>query len=132
MRVLIDTNIVLDVLLSRQPFAADSDRVWQANEEGRITGYITATTLTDIFYIARKEVGLDKAHAAVLVCLDAFEVCPVDKPTLRAASALPGNDFEDNLQIACLKIAGLDAFVTRDKGDFSNANVPVLTPLDIR
>lgn len=132
MRVLIDTNIVLDVLLSRQPFADDSDKVWQANEEGRITGYITATTLTDIFYVARKEIGIKGALAAVRVCLDAFEVCTVDKVTLQVALALPGNDFEDNLQIACLGIAGLDAFVTRDKGDFGAANVLVLTPLDIK
>lgn len=127
MRVLFDTNILLDVLLQRAPWLNDSDAVWQAHEDGRITGYIAASTLTDIFYIARRTIDIQAASNAVQLCLDTFEICTVDRRTLIQAMALPGNDFEDNLQIACATITGLDAIVSRDKDGFRAATIPVLT-----
>ena len=127
MRILFDTNIVLDVLLRREPWVAEAGRLWQANDDGQIVGYITVTSLTDIFYIAHRISGLDTAHQAVRVCLDGFEICPVDRSTLEQAAALPGNDFEDNLQIACASLLGLDAIATRNPQDFTAATVPVLT-----
>lgn len=54
MRVLLDTNVVLDVLLKRQPFVEQASALWQACDEGQLVGYITASSLTDIFYIARR------------------------------------------------------------------------------
>ena len=128
MRVLLDTNMVLDVLLKREPWAAEARAVWKASDDGRITGYILASALTDIFYIARKQGGLEAARTAVHTCLEAFEICAVDRQTLEQAEALPGNDFEDNLQIAGASIAGLDAIVTRNTTDFEGATLLILTP----
>ena len=54
MRVLIDTNVILDFLLQRELFFQDAERLFQAIDSGQIVGYVTATTLTDIFYIARR------------------------------------------------------------------------------
>jgi predicted nucleic acid-binding protein len=53
MRVLLDTNVVLDVLLKREPWVAEAQILWQANDDGSVAGYVVATTLTNIFYIAR-------------------------------------------------------------------------------
>src|SRR5205823_5493888 len=100
-KVLLDTNVVLDVLLNRQPFISDSQQVWQATDQGRIDGYITATTVTDIFYLARKLFGVGSAESAIRVCLATFQICPVDRRTLEMALSLSGSDFEDNVQIAC-------------------------------
>lgn len=130
MRVLLDTNVVLDVLLQREPWVKESKAIWQASDEGRIIAYILASALTDIFYIARRLAGREKAREAVHTCLEAFEILPVDRQALEAAEALSGNDFEDNLQMACAGIAGLDAIVTRNKDDFKHASVPVLTPTE--
>ncbi len=131
MRVLLDTNVILDVLLKREPWVKDASALWQANDEGEIVGYVVASALTDIFYVARRLKGLDDARTAVRLCLEAFEICPVDRHTLEQADALPGNDLEDNLQIACAVMAGLEAIVTRNKGDFKESPVPVLTPTEI-
>ncbi len=131
MRVLFDTNIVLDVLLKREPWVTDASALWQANDEGRIVGYVAASVLTDIFYVARRLAELDTARTAIRVCLEAFEICAVDRETLEHANGLTGNDFEDNLQIACATLAGLDAIVTRDKQDFSVSAVPVFTPAEL-
>ena|SRR2546421_12809489 len=130
MQILLDTNVVLDVLLKREPWVTDAAAIWQASDEGRVTGYLVASTLTDIFYIARKLVGLAVARDAMDVCLAAFEICIVDRQALEQAAHSPGNDFEDNLQIACATLAGLEAIVTRDKDGFKSASIPVFTPAE--
>ena len=128
MRVLFDTNVLLDVLLNRDPWVTESSAAWQANDEGQIVGHITACAITDIFYVARRLTILETARAAVRICLEAFKVCAVDLQALEQAETLPGSDFEDNLQIACASLAGLDAILTRDKKGFKAAAMPVLTP----
>jgi predicted nucleic acid-binding protein len=130
-RVLLDTNIVLDVLLERRPFINDSAQIWQAVENKSLTGCITASSITDIFYIVRRQVGLQKAHDSVETCLSTFEICPVDRRTLELAVTLEGNDFEDKLQFACASVAQLDAIVSRDKQVISNKSIPSLTPSDL-
>jgi len=126
--VLIDTNLVLDVLLKREPWLADSERVWQACDEQRMTGYLLASTLTDIFYIARKIIGRQAAFEVVELCLATFAICPLDRAILEHALLLKGTDFEDNVQIAAATHIGLDAIVTRNPDDFSGTSLPVLLP----
>ena len=89
MHVLFDTNVVLDVLLNRDPWVAQSSAVWQANDEGQVRGYIAACTVADIFYVARRLTTLETARAAVRICLEAFQVCTVDSQTLEQAETLP-------------------------------------------
>jgi predicted nucleic acid-binding protein len=126
--VLFDTNVVLDVLLKRSPWDTNAATCWQACDDGKIRGCLAASTLTDIFYIARKQKGLADARAAVRVCLDAFAICVVDRQALESALSLDGNDFEDNLQISCATFANLDIILTRDKGGFTDSTIPVLSP----
>jgi predicted nucleic acid-binding protein len=131
MRVLLDTNVVLDVLLNHQPWVKEATAIWQANDEGQITGYIVASTLTDIFYIARRLTNLETANKAILLCLEAFEICAVDRNVLERAVTLPGVDFEDNLQIACAQTTPVDAIITRNSNDFKTAPILVLTPAEL-
>ena len=128
MRILLDTNVVLDVLLKRQPWVVEASAIWQANDAGRVTCYLIASTLTDIYYIARRLAGQETARVAVRTCLDAFEFCSVDRQALELAYVLPGQDFEDNLQMVCADIANLDMIVTRNPDDFKASRVPVFTP----
>ena len=88
-------------------------------------------SITDVFYIARRLTTLETARAAVRICLEAFEVCTVKLKALEQAETLPGSDFEDNLQIACASLAGLDAILTRDKKGFKAATMLVLTPAEL-
>lgn len=131
MRVLLDTNVVLDVLLARAPFEEEARQLWEALNRNQIDGYIRASTVTDIFYIARKQTDRAKARGFIQICLDALEVCTVDKQTLQNAVSLAGDDLEDNLQEACAITYGLDAIVTRDKRGFQSANLPVLAPSEV-
>jgi predicted nucleic acid-binding protein len=126
--VLFDTNVVLDVLFKRSPWDVDAAACWQASDDGKITGCLVASTLTDIFYIARKQKGWQGARDAVRVCLDAFAICTVDRQALELALGLAGTDLEDNLQISCASLANLDIILTRDKSGFKDATTPVLSP----
>ena len=127
MRVLIDTNIILDFQLERAPFLQDAETLFAAISSGQIVGYVTATTLTDIFYIARRHTqSVERAKQAVEFALAIMEVCPVNRAVLETAitSAVP--DFEDAVQVACVISQGLDAIVTRDR-NFVSTSVSVLS-----
>lgn len=131
MHVLVDTNVILDVLLNREPWVNQAYAVWKAQDQGHLVGYISATTMTDIFYVARRMSGIDTARKAVRLCLETFEICTVDRKTLEYAEKIHGNDFEDNIQIACAYITELNAIVTRDVKGFRNSSVPALTPAEV-
>jgi predicted nucleic acid-binding protein len=131
MRVLLDTNVLLDVLMERPPFNSEAGVIWQLTTEARITAYVTSTTLTDIFYLGRKQLNRERAWEAVHLCLEVFELLPVDHKTVMMAVSLSGKDFEDNCQVACASIANLDAIITRDKAGFSFSSVNALTPSDL-
>lgn len=130
MLVFLDTNVVLDFLLEREPWFGDSAAFWQAVEEGSITGCISASSVTDIYYIARRLVSPLTAHEAVRHCLDAFTIVSVGRDVLERASQMLGIDFEDNVQIVCAQAAHADAIVTRDGKGFRRAALPVLTPAE--
>lgn len=127
MRVLIDTNIILDYLLQREPFFQNANLLFQAINSGRIVAYVTATTLTDIFYIARRHTGsIEQARQATFEILTAMAICPVNRAVLESAFASAIPDFEDAVQIACAISQGLDAIVTRD-ATFSSMLISVST-----
>jgi predicted nucleic acid-binding protein len=126
--VLVDTNILLDFLLQREPFFHDAERLFQAIDSGQIVGYATATTLTDIFYIARRHTrSIEQAREAVSETLTAMEICPVNREVLEVAFSSGFADFEDAIQVACAVAQGLDAILTRDNQGFLNSSVPVLS-----
>ena len=127
-RVLLDTNVVLDVLLRREPWLADAQALWQAVDDEQLTAYLPASVLTDIFYVARRLTDLGRARQAVQVCLDAFEIAVVDRNVLERAQVLAGADFEDNVQIACAELNQLEAIVTRDPDDYAGSPIPVWSP----
>ncbi|NJL40346.1 MAG: PIN domain-containing protein [Leptolyngbyaceae cyanobacterium SM1_4_3] len=128
MRVLVDTNIVLDFLLQREPFSQNAEMLFQAIDKEEVVGYITATTLTDIFYIARRHTrDVEQARQAVSETLTAMAICPVDRTVLELAFDSGLNDFEDAVQIFSAVTQGLDAIVTRDAQGFLSSPISVLS-----
>ncbi|MEH1868645.1 MAG: PIN domain-containing protein [Nostoc sp.] len=128
MRVLIDTNIILDYLLDREPFLQDAKALFNLIDSGQVVGYVTATTLTDIFYIARRQTqSVELARQAVSTILAVLVICSVNRAILEAAFASGLADFEDAVQIYCAVAQSLDAIITRDLQGFSNSAIPVLS-----
>lgn len=132
MRVLFDVNVVLDVLLSREPWRADAQKLWDHVAQDVIEGYLAPTTVTTIYYLARKlPAGAGAAKQAVQACLSTFDICPVDRQTLELALAHPGVDCEDNVQMVSAQLIGADAIVTRNLKHFTGAPCDVLMPADL-
>ncbi|MBF2048415.1 MAG: PIN domain-containing protein [Elainella sp. C42_A2020_010] len=131
MRVLIDTNVVLDFLQEREPFVENAARLFERIDAGKIEGFIAATTITNIYYIVRRAAGRAVAQDAVTQVLSDLNICAVDLEVLEQALALNFEDFEDAVQYACAVVHGVDAIVTRDVAGFINAEIPVVLPEDI-
>lgn len=129
--MLADTNVVLDWLLDRQPWVATAKPLWDARDAGHLVAYLPASVLTDIFYIVRRQADIPTAFVAVDRVFTAFGLLAVDAALLHQARALPGTDFEDNVQIACAINAQLDVIVTRDPAGFHASPVPAIEPTQI-
>ena len=127
MKVLVDTNIILDVLLDREPFVEDGMALFKLIEAGKIQGFIAATTITNIFYILRKMLGRDAAIEAIKRLLLSFELCAVNRQVVEWAINKNLKDFEDGVQAACAVVGCLDVIVTRDTSDFVEVRLPVLS-----
>jgi predicted nucleic acid-binding protein len=127
-RLLFDTNVVLDVLLDRQPHAGASAAAWTAVETGVSEGMLAAHAVTTIHYLARKEKGNAKARRIVSAILRVFAVAAVDGAVIQDALQLPFADFEDAVTAAAARFAGCDCIVTRDPKGFRGSPVRPLTP----
>jgi predicted nucleic acid-binding protein len=127
-RVLLDTNVALDLFLEREPWLTQAHPLCNTREAGHLIACLCASALTAIFYISRKQVGMQRAKQVVEVCLQGFEIIPVDLAVLQTALALQGNDFEENVQIACALLRGIDLIVTRDVQGFQHSSVPTVEP----
>jgi predicted nucleic acid-binding protein len=114
--------------LQREPFFQDAELLFQAIDAGQLIGYVTATTLTDIFYISRKHTrSVEQARQAVLETLTAMVICPIDRAVLESALNSGLVDFEDAVQIFGAVAQGLDAILTRDNKGFLSSPIPVLS-----
>lgn len=112
-RVLLDVDILLDVLLNRDPFVEDSSELWQLIESEQIEGYVTPTTLNQIFDIGKENKGIEIAWLAVSEIRAIMKVCPIDGNILETASSLQFLDFEAAVQFACATVMKLDYIVSR-------------------
>jgi predicted nucleic acid-binding protein len=127
-KVLMDTNVVLDVLLDRPPHAAASAAVWAAIETGRAQGLLSAHAVATIYYLIRKERGVANTRQALAALLRVFDVAAVDRTVIRDALQMPLSDFEDCVSASAARFAGCDLIVTRDAKGFRGSPVRALTP----
>lgn len=130
-RILTDTNVLLDLIMRREPWLTEAHPMWNARDAGYLEACIPASVLTDLFYICRKQIGVSGAKTAIGMCITRFTILTLDRTIIEAANALPGNDFEDNVQIACATAAHLDCIVTRNTADVNYSPVVALAPPDV-
>ena len=129
MKLLVDTNVVLDLAQRRPGFAEAAAGVFAAIEDRRATGFVAGHTLTTAFYVIRRTEGTQSAALAIGNLLRILEVVPVERGDLLQALAFQWRDFEDAVQAVCAEKAGVDAIVTRDLADFRDSRIPVISPV---
>jgi predicted nucleic acid-binding protein len=128
MKVVFDTDVVLDLLLDREPFSVAATELFARVERGDVTGMVSATTVTRVYYLAQKARGRGGAHEAISRLLGLVDVAQVGRPALEAALVGTMTDFEDAVVCAAALSAGADAVVTRNLTDFTKAPLPVHAP----
>jgi len=127
-RILFDTNVVLDVLLGREPHVEVAARLLTLVDHGRIEGLLCATTVTTIHYIASRGLGMQRSDALVRELLELFDVATVDERVIERALDCGFGDFEDAVLHEAAVGSGVAAIVTRNSGDFDKAVLPVFEP----
>lgn len=132
MRLMIDTNVFLDVLTKREPFYANSKAVLELCESKKIYGFLSASSITDIFYLIRRQLhSVDLAYKALGSILDIAKVLTVTNDDILNAYIQRAPDFEDCLLAMCAKANQCDAIVTRNKKDFLTFGVTLLLPEEL-
>lgn len=129
MRLMIDTNIFLDVMAKREPFFADSKAVLELCESKKVYGFLSASSATDIFYLVRRQLhSVELAYKALGSVLDIAKVLAVTNEDVLNAYMQRSPDFEDCLMATCAKANKCDAIVTRNKKDFLNFEITLYSP----
>jgi predicted nucleic acid-binding protein len=129
--LLIDTNIVLDWLLERQPFANNAERIMANCINGSFRGYLAAHSLLNIFYITRKAKSVNERKEILLMLCDWFEIIGIDKEFIIASLQNDEwQDLEDGLQMQSAIFEELDYIITRDIKGFTHSVIKAVTPED--
>ena len=129
--VLIDTNIILDIALQRYPFFEEASQIFAKIDRGEIMGFITASSVTDIYYMSRKSCGQEKTIAFIGELIDICEVLSVTKENIIDALNTEFKDFEDAIQYCVADMNKMDMIVTRNKTDFKHSIIEVCTPNEL-
>lgn len=132
MKILIDTNIILDLIQSRKPFSENASKIINSCVKKENEGYISAHSLSDILFILRKDKTVEERKALILNLCSFFTVIPEDKNFYTAVCQNNNwNDLEDGLQMKCADFEKLDYIVTRDAGKgFNDSPVKVISAED--
>lgn len=132
MKILIDTNIILDFIQSREPFSENASKIINSCVKKENEGYISAHSLSDILFILRKDKTVEERKALILNLCSFFTVIPEDKNFYTAVCQNNNwNDLEDGLQMKCADFEKLDYIVTRDAGKgFNDSPVKVISAED--
>ena len=114
MKLLIDTNVILDTFLEREPHRKYADVIFDLIGDNKIVGYINTSSVTDIYYVLRKKLSDAESREKIRTLLTLFQTVDVTKTNCFAALDSPISDFEDALVAVCAQGAGVHFVVTRD------------------
>ncbi len=126
-RIFLDTNILLDVVLNRELFVADTEKIFLLQDEGHLTIYVSALTLANVAHIVKRN-GKDP-YKVIESIIKWVEVVDLELNHFEKTLYSKFKDFEDGLQFfSASEINNIDAIITRDKSDFKTSTIPVYTP----
>lgn len=126
--VFVDTNVLLDVLLAREPFLVDAQRIWTLSERQTIQGAVSAASFLNVYYIVRRLASRREADRAIRGMRGIFQIVPVDGDVIDSAMESQSADFEYAVQLACAVRAGAVCIITRDERHFAGSALPVMAP----
>jgi len=128
-KVFIDTDVIIDFLIDRQPHAVASSRIFDLYDKEIITIFASSLCINNVHYIVKKVIGDKKAREIINDLLDLMTVIEVSEKDLRNAIQSNFKDFEDAIQYTIAqKVSGIKAIVTRNTKDYKNSKIAIFTP----
>ena len=115
MKVLFDTNVILDHILSREPYKKNIVKIFDMICNDELEAFFTANSVTDIYYIISKRLGVTTAREALRILFSIFIIVSVNGDDCISALDLPMNDFEDAVVAVCAHKDSIDYIVSNDK-----------------
>lgn len=132
MKILIDTNIVLDVMLKREPFYTVSLKILGLAIRDDLEEFVSASAITDIYYLAYRQIrDKDSVKKLMKELLTVVSVANVSGREIENALSLEWNDFEDSVQYSVAYLQDMDGIVTRDPNDYKEAKIKVWKPEEL-
>jgi len=129
MEILIDTNVVMDWLLDREPFVEQADKIMKYCVSGKAKGHLASHTVLNIFYITRKTFDVETRKEIALMLCEMFTIIGISKDEIiESLHNKDWDDLEDGLQMQGAINEGLDYIITRDMNGFETSKVQVLSP----
>lgn len=128
MKVLLDTNVVLDLLLKREPFVDFAEEIFIKIEHKDIVGFLCPTSITTIYCLLNKHADKNRCNEAIKTLLELFEIIKLDKKILLESLENSGTDFEDSVIYTSAHFTDIDVIITRDRKGFKNSKIEVLSP----
>ena len=131
MKVLFDTNVLIDVLAKREPFFTDSAQIWTLAERGILRGFVSVISFNNIYYIVRNLRNHKTAERMMTLLRDTFSPVTLDEQILNQAIDARFKDFEDAIQYFSAIRAAADCIVTRNISHFPTTDMAALTPKEL-
>ena len=129
MKILIDTNIIIDVLERREPFFHDSYRIIQLGLQGKLETFMSAGAVTDVYYVISRSIGDDnKARERIIDLTTLIRICDTTAKDIITGLCLNISDFEDAIIAAIAKREKADYIITRNEADFTGSFPPAISP----
>jgi len=128
MKILIDTNVALDILIHRQPWYINSALIFSLTKQNLFQSYISASAVTGIFYLAQKDLGKKTTKEVLKKMLQVFKPATVTDDHIYQALDLDWDDFEDSIQYIVGESFSADYIVTRNIQDYASSSISAVTP----
>ncbi len=129
-RVLFDLNVILDVLMRREPHFTDAAHLWALAETNQIDALVAAHSFTTLFYLYRRQADNQVTYQAIRSILQVFDVAGVDRTAIEKACDLAWRDFEDAVQLMAASGSACDYLITRNPRDYPKHDLSVVRPAE--
>jgi predicted nucleic acid-binding protein len=127
-KILCDINFILDIFLKRGPFYLSAARVFKKIEDGEVKGYLCSLSFPTLFYLLTRELNREEAFKTLEKIRIVFRVAAVDEKVIDMSLVSDFKDFEDAVQYYSAIQIKADCIITRNKSDYSDDKIPILTP----
>lgn len=130
-KLFVDSDVIIDFFTDRKPHVNPASELFELNEQEKITLFVSAVSINNIYYIVRRFLGHKKTLEVIEILAEMTEIIGTTKNEILQALRNDFSDYEDSIQYSsALNITNLDAIITRNIKDYRNSSIAVMTPLN--